>query len=171
MRHRNFGRKFGRQPKHRVIMYQNLATALFEHERITTTLHKAKSMRPFIERLIHKAKKPDHPQTQIILNRDLKTKQARVNLLTKVAPRFTELPAGFTRIEKLGRRGIDKAQVATIELIGNAQSEFERNEEEVERESNGIKTFWEWEIGLLDQDEQYWENQLRQLKQTVDSEV
>ena len=91
-------------------------------------------MRPFVERLIHKAKDSENPQTMIILNRDLKTKSARNNLLTKIAPRFNELPAGFTRIEKLGRRGIDKAEVCMIELIGNAQSEFERNEEEVERE-------------------------------------
>ena len=52
------GRKFGRMPNHRKILMKNLVTSLVEHERITTTLAKAKEMRPFVEALIHKAKKP-----------------------------------------------------------------------------------------------------------------
>lgn len=58
-----------------------------------------------------------------------------------------------------------------IELIGNPQSEFEKNEEAVEKEINGIKSFWEWEQGLLDQEELYWENKLRSLKMEIDSEI
>jgi len=55
------------------------------------------------------------------------------------------LPAGFTRIEYLGNRKVDKARTAMIELIGNPQSEFEKNEELVEKDTNSLKSFWEWE--------------------------
>jgi hypothetical protein len=58
-----------------------------------------------------------------------------------------------------------------IELIGNDQSEFEKNEDAVEKDENGIKTFWEWEQGLLDQEEGYWENLLRELKMQIDDEI
>ena len=156
MRHRNYKFKFGRQPKHRVAMHQNLATALFTHERITTTVQKAKSLRPFVERLIHKAK-ANTSQTMIILNRDLKNRDARVNLMQNIAPRFKDLPAGFTRIMRRGRRGIDKAETCMIEIIGNTQAEFEKNERQVELEQLNQMSFWEWETGLLEQEEAYWE--------------
>lgn len=58
-----------------------------------------------------------------------------------------------------------------IELIGNDQSEFEKNEDAVEKDESGNKTFWEWEQGLLDQEEGYWENLLRELKMQIDDEV
>ena len=58
-----------------------------------------------------------------------------------------------------------------IEILGNQYSEFEKNEELVEIESRGIKTFWAWELGLLEQEEQYWEDLLRQLKMTQDQEL
>jgi hypothetical protein len=58
-----------------------------------------------------------------------------------------------------------------IEILGNPYSEFERNEELVECEQNGMKTFWEWEMGILEQEEKYWEDLLRQLKVKIDQEV
>lgn len=170
MRHQRNIRKFGRTPKHRKQLFLNLQTALMEHERIITTWHKAREMRPFIERLIHKAQDKESLMTRLIMQRDLKTVAARKNLLENIAPRFSALPGGYTKITPLGRRGIDKAKIAMIELIGNAQTEFEKNEVQVEREANGVKSFWEWEQGLLDEEELYWENQLRSLKQTIDFE-
>lgn len=143
------GRKLGRTPKHRKAMMINLCTSLIEHERITTTLAKAKEMRPHIERLIHKAKS-NTPESNIILRAELKNKDAINRLYNVIAPRFASLPAGFTRIEFTGKRSQDKSETAIIELIGNDQSEFEKNEDAVEKEESGVKTFWEWESGLLD---------------------
>ncbi len=97
MRHRMRSRRFGRMPAHRKAMMKNLVTALFQHERITTTLAKAKEMRPFVERLIHKAK-ANTSQTPIILHRDVKNQVAINNLMNVIAPRFARLPGGFTRI-------------------------------------------------------------------------
>ena len=108
--------------------YRNLATALVEHERITTTLAKAKEMRPWIEKLVHKAKIRDR-NAAVFINSTLTTKSAYKKLTTEIAPRFKDLPAGFTRIEYLGRRKNDKAQVAMIEFIGNPIEEYEKNEE------------------------------------------
>ena len=85
-------------------------------------------------------------------------------MFNTIAPRFSSLPAGFTRIQRLPRRRNDKAEASVIEILGNKQSEFEKNEEAVEKEEYGIKSFWEWEQGLLDQEEIYWENKLRNLK-------
>lgn len=118
MRHRMRGRKLGRMPNHRKILMQNLVTSLFEHERITTTMAKAKEMRPLVEKMIHKAK-ANTPQTTIILNKNIKNRSALDRLRGPIATRFASLPAGFTRITYQGRRGIDKSVTATIELIGN----------------------------------------------------
>ena len=150
-------RRFGRMPNHRKAMMKNLVTALFQHERITTTLAKAKEMRPYVERLVHKAK-ADTAQTPIILHRDIKNQVAINNLVNVIAPRFASLPGGFTRIQHIANRRNDKAKAAVIELIGNPQSEFEKNEEAVEKAAKEVKTFWQWELGLLEQEELYWEN-------------
>ena len=69
------GRKFGRMPNHRLALMRNLATSLMEHQRITTTLEKAKEVRPLIEKLIRKAKKDD-AQAQIFMNKTLFTNNA-----------------------------------------------------------------------------------------------
>lgn len=164
------GRKLGRTPKHRKAMMLNLCTALLEHERITTTLAKAKEMRPHMERLIHKAKS-NTPESIIILNTEVKNKVALNRLQNIIAPRFVDLPAGFTRIEFTGKRRMDKSETAMIEIIGNDQSEFEKNEDAVEKEESGLKSFWEWEQGLLDQEEHYWENKLRELKMQIDEQI
>jgi large subunit ribosomal protein L17 len=101
------GRKFGRKPAHRKALMINLCTSLIQHERITTTL-----------RLIHKAKSGT-PESNIILNAEIKNKAALNRLHNIIAPRFANLPAGFTRIEFTGKRRVDKSETAIIELIGN----------------------------------------------------
>lgn len=65
-----------------------------------------------------------------------------MKLKTEIAPRFKEHPAGFTRIEYLGRRRNDKAQVAMIEILGNPVEQFERDEEELEKDQYGLQTYW-----------------------------
>jgi hypothetical protein len=106
-------------------------------------------MRPLVEKLIHKAKRNSH-EDRIYLFKTLKNKTAIKRLSEVIAPRFGSLAAGFSRIEFIGRRTNDKSKTAMIELIGNPQYEFEKNEQEVEKETHGLKTFWEWEQGLLD---------------------
>ena len=89
----------------------------------------------------------------------------------EIAPRFKNLPAGFTRIEYLGRRLNDKAEVSMIEIIGNEIAEFQENEQKVEIEQYGLESYWEWENKLLTQEIDYYENKLRQLKMKIDDEV
>ena len=101
-----------------------MATALIEHERITTTLAKAKELRPLVEKLIHKAK-ADNPQGHLFLKRTLFTPQAIKKIKEEIAPRYKDHAAGFTRVEFIGRRRNDKAQIAIIELMGNPMQEFE----------------------------------------------
>lgn len=81
------------------------------------------------------------------------------------------MPAGFTRVEFTGKRRMDKSHTAIIELLGNDQAEFEKNEDAVEKDEAGMKSFAEWEMGLLDQEEAYWENLLRELKMQIDDEI
>ena len=167
MRHRLASRHFGRTPKHRRALMRNLCTQLIIHDRITTTLQKAKEMRPFVERLIHSAKR-DTPQSQIFLKSYLFQNDAIKKLREEIAPRFKDLPAGFTRVSYLGNRHYDKGDAAMIEILGNPYTEYEKNEELVEIESRGLKTVWEWEMGLLEQENKYYEDLLRQLKMTVE---
>jgi large subunit ribosomal protein L17 len=112
------GRKFGRSPEHRKAMMRNLCTNLIMHERITTTLQKAKEIRPYMERLIHKAKANTN-QGRLFLKSYLFTDAAINKLTNEIAPRFAELPAGFTRVELLGKRSVDKGDAAMIEILGN----------------------------------------------------
>ena len=118
MRHKFRYRQLNRHPKHRKALLRNLATSLVEHERITTTLEKAKEVRPLMEKLVHKAKRQtqnDHKYLKQILFKNSCIKK----LTQEIAPRFKDLPAGFTRIEYMGKRSYDKGNRAMIELIGN----------------------------------------------------
>ena len=128
MRHKIRFRQLSRSPKHRKALLRNLATNLVEHERITTTLEKAKEVRPLVERLVHAAKRLTNAD-QILLKKILFKNSAIVKLREEIAPRFKDLPAGFTRIEYLGPRAIDKGKAAMIEFIGNEISEYQKNEE------------------------------------------
>jgi large subunit ribosomal protein L17 len=94
----------------------NLATALVEEERVTTTLTKAKELRPFVEKLITKARKGDlHARRQVLkVIRDTDT----VTLLfDEVAPRYVDRPGGYTRIVRVGTRRGDGAEMAVVELV------------------------------------------------------
>ena len=100
---------------------RNLATQLFTHERIVTTEHKARELRPWIEKLVHKARQDDKIAGHRYIKSQLFTSPSMKRLTREVAPSFDEmgLKAGFTRIEPLGRRKPDRAKMAIIELIGN----------------------------------------------------
>jgi ribosomal protein L17 len=138
-------------------MFRNLATHLFTHERITTTLEKAKEMRPFIERLIRRAKKGGY-QGNVVLKQNLFTSKAIENVKKNLVPRYKDLPAGFTRVKYLGLRSNDKARVAYIEMVRNPIEQFEKNEMDELIQSNGLQTYWAWEHKLLKQEQQYFKN-------------
>ncbi len=116
------GARLGGSPAHQRLILSNLATALFEHGRITTTEAKARVLRPVAEKLITKAKKSPLGTTQSVHNRrevlkTIRDKSVVHTLFTEIAETFAERPGGYTRITKLGPRKGDNAPMAVIELV------------------------------------------------------
>ncbi len=110
------GTRLGGSPAHERMMVANLATALFEHGRITTTVAKARRLRPVAERLITKAKKGDlHNRRQVM--QTIRDKSVVHTLFTEIGPKFANRPGGYTRIIKLGPRRGDNAPMVIIELV------------------------------------------------------
>ena len=110
------GPRLGGSPQHQRLLLSNLATALFEHGRITTTQAKAKALRPVAERLITFAKKGDlHARRQVLTV--VRDKSVVHTLFAEIGPRFAERPGGYTRITKIGPRKGDNAPMAVIELV------------------------------------------------------
>src|SRR5512136_2073577 len=119
MRHRVAGRKLGRTTPHRVALLRNLATALFERERVRTTLMKAKELRPFAERLITLAKREENRlHARRLAARDLQDPAVVQKLFDTIGARFATRPGGYTRILRLGPRKGDAAEMAYLELVG-----------------------------------------------------
>src|SRR4051812_6262089 len=119
------GPRLGGSPAHQKLILSNLATALFEHGRITTTEAKARALRSVAERLITKAKKAELGTVESLHNRRLVLRTVRDKgvvhtLFTEIAPRYTERPGGYTRITKIGPRKGDNAPMAVIELVTEA---------------------------------------------------
>ena len=127
MRHRVGQRKLGRVTEHRIAMLRNQAEALLRHERIETTVPKAKELRPFVERIITLAKRglasgdangrSLHARRLVL--RDIQDRTVVSKLFDTLAPRFEARPGGYTRILRLGFRRGDSAEVAQIELVGS----------------------------------------------------
>ncbi|UCD53530.1 MAG: 50S ribosomal protein L17 [Phycisphaerales bacterium] len=132
MRHRVAGRRLGRTSEHRVAMRRNLAQSLIEHETISTTIEKAKEIKPFVEKLITLAKKGklEHRRRAISLlgNRaivDYEDGQAKAQgtvvgkLFSELGPRYLERPGGYTRIIRLSLRRLgDNGEVVLLQLLG-----------------------------------------------------
>ena len=116
MRHRKKGRNLSRSPSHRTALLRNLATSLFEHERIRTTEAKAKELRPYAERLITMAKRGDLHARRLV-GRRIADRAVLGKLFDDIGPRYAERPGGYTRILKLGHRKGDAADMALIELV------------------------------------------------------
>ena len=127
MRHRLAHRRLGRTSEHRMALLRNQSTMLLRHERIDTTLAKARELRPFVERLITMAKRgiADGADTTRALHarrlvaRHLADKKVVGKLFDSIAPRFAERPGGYSRVLRLGRRKSDSAEIAQIELVGS----------------------------------------------------
>jgi large subunit ribosomal protein L17 len=116
MRHRKKGKKIGRTSSHRKRTLQALSNALIENKRITTTVAKAKALRPFVEPLITRAKEDtQHNRRQVF--RHLQSNDAIEELFGEVSERVGDRPGGYTRIIKLGQRSGDGAELAMVELV------------------------------------------------------
>ena len=116
MRHGKVHRKFNRTAEHRKAMFANLCAALIKHEQITTTLPKAKDLRPIVEKLITLAKKGDlHARRQAIA--ELRDPPMVKKLFDVLGPRYASRQGGYTRVLKAGYRHGDSAPVGVIELV------------------------------------------------------
>ena len=144
MRHNVAHRKLGRVTEHRLALLRNQAIALLRHERIQTTVPKAKELRPFVERLITLAKRG-------VVAGDLagKTLHARRMVLAEIpdtavvgklfdtlAPRFADRKGGYTRILRVGFRRGDSAEVAQIELVGSEYNPKAVQEDAAEKDAD-----------------------------------
>ena len=131
MRHRVAHRKLGRVTEHRIAMLRNQATALLRYEHLTTTVPRAKELRPFVERLITIAKRGiaggdaagksnNHAlNARRMVMQDLQDREVVTKLFDTIAPRFATRPGGYTRLLRIGFRKGDSAEVAQVELIGS----------------------------------------------------
>lgn len=118
MRHQKSGRKFSRTSSHRVAMFRNMVTSILEHERIYTTLPRAKDLRRWVDWMITLGKRGDlHARRQAL---DVVRDKAVVyKLFSELAPRYETRPGGYTRITKMGFRRGDAAAMCLIELIAD----------------------------------------------------
>jgi large subunit ribosomal protein L17 len=149
MRHNLGYRKLGRVTEHRLALLRNQAIALLRHEKIETTMPKAKELRPFVERLITLAKrgvaaggangKTLHARRLVLA--ELPDKAVVGKLFDTLAPRFAERPGGYTRILRVGFRRGDAAEVAHVELVGseyNPKAAAEKDEKEAPKKAKGV---------------------------------
>ena len=118
MRHNVSGRKLNRTPAHRKMLYRNLVTALFKHERIQTTVPKAKEARSVAEKLITFAKRGDLHARRMAA-RKVNEPAVLQKLFEEIGPRYAERPGGYTRIMRMGPRKGDNAEMAILELVDN----------------------------------------------------
>ncbi|MBA3879184.1 MAG: 50S ribosomal protein L17 [Sphingobium sp.] len=116
MRHRVGGRKLSRTSAHRTALFRNMAAALIKHEQITTTLPKAKELRPYVEKLITLAKKGGLSNRRLAHARLLDEVQL-AKLFDVLAARYADRNGGYTRIIKAGPRASDAAPMAIIEFV------------------------------------------------------
>jgi large subunit ribosomal protein L17 len=136
MRHRVAGRRLGRTKEHRLAMRRNLVSALFQHETISTTIEKAKEVKPFAEKLITLAKKGTLPARRraiaLLGNRDIidyeegeAVKKGTVigKLFSDLGPRYLDRPGGYTRIIRLSLKRLgDNGQLVLLQLVGADES-------------------------------------------------
>ncbi|MBY0285467.1 MAG: 50S ribosomal protein L17 [Sphingomonas sp.] len=116
MRHRVGGRKLSRTSAHRTALFRNMAAALIKHEQITTTLPKAKELRPYVEKLITLAKKGGLSNRRLAHARLLDETQL-AKLFDVLAARYADRNGGYTRIIKTGPRASDASAMAIIEFV------------------------------------------------------
>ncbi len=117
MRHHNSVRKFGRTSNQRRALLKSLALALINHGRIETTEAKAKELRPYVEKLVTKAKDNTVASKRLIVSRLMNRKEESKKLFDEIAPKYKDQKGGYTRIMKLPQRQGDAAKMALIEFV------------------------------------------------------
>jgi len=128
MRHQHSGRQLNRNSSHRKAMFKNMASSLFRHELIRTTLPKAKELRRVAEPLITKSKVDSVANRRYVFDR-LRDREMVGKLFVELGPRYKERPGGYLRILKCGYRAGDKAPMAIIELVDRPLPEVEESTE------------------------------------------
>ncbi len=121
MRHRVSGRKLSRTTAHRRALFRNQLASLIEHERIRTTLPKAKELRPIAEKMVTQGKRGSLHARRLV-GRWVSNRQLVRKLFEEIAPRFAERPGGYTRIVKLGPRLGDAAEMAVLEFVEKGEA-------------------------------------------------
>jgi large subunit ribosomal protein L17 len=116
MRHRVGGRKLQRTASHRAALFRNMSAALIKHEQITTTVAKAKELRPYVEKLVTLAKRGGLSNRRLAHSRLMDDTQLK-KLFDVLGPRYAERAGGYTRIIKAGIRASDAAPMAIIEFV------------------------------------------------------
>lgn len=116
MRHRAKHRQLSRTASHRRAMLSNMATSLFQHDAVVTTVAKAKELRPVAEKLITLARRGDLHARRLV-ERRIRDKAVSTRLFKEIGPRFQARPGGYTRIIRIGHRVGDGAETARIELL------------------------------------------------------
>ena len=116
MRHKSGGRKLQRTSAHRTALFRNMSAALIKHEQITTTVAKAKELRPYIEKLITLAKRGGLANRRLAQSRLLDETQLK-QLFDVIATRYADRAGGYTRVIKAGIRASDAAPMAIIEFV------------------------------------------------------
>ena len=138
MRHRVAGKKLGRKTAHRVMMFRNMVTSLFDKERVRTTLDRAKAVRPIAERMITLGKRETlHARRQALAY--VKDPAVVSKLFDTLAPRFSQRNGGYTRIIRLGFRDGDGAQMAYLELVGSEFKPEKKDEGKKGKKAAGTK--------------------------------
>ena len=122
MRHQKSGRKLNRNSSHRKAMFRNMASSLFEHEIIKTTVPKAKELRRVAEPLITLAKEDSVAHRRQAFDR-LRDRDVVTKLFNELGPRYAERPGGYLRIMKCGFRAGDNAPMAYVELVDRPQQD------------------------------------------------
>ena len=122
MRHMKSGRKLNRNSSHRKAMFRNMASSLFEHEIIKTTVPKAKELRRVAEPLITLAKEDSLAHRRLAFDR-LRDRGIVTKLFNELGPRYVDRPGGYLRILKCGYRAGDQAPMAYVELVDRPRAE------------------------------------------------
>jgi len=123
MRHRKTGRQLNRNSSHRKAMFSNMATSLFKHELIRTTLPKAKELRGFAEPLITLSKDDSVAKRRLAFAK-LRDRDVVTKLFNELGPRYKERSGGYLRVIKCGHRTGDKAPMAYVELVDRPELEM-----------------------------------------------
>ncbi|MEQ8311340.1 MAG: 50S ribosomal protein L17 [Sphingopyxis sp.] len=116
MRHKSGGRKLQRTSAHRTAMFRNMSASLIKHEQITTTVAKAKELRPYVEKLVTLAKRGGLANRRLAQSRLMDDTQLK-KLFDVLAERYKDRNGGYTRIIKAGIRASDAAPIAIIEFV------------------------------------------------------